>query len=139
MRIIADLHIHSRYSRATSRDMNLDTLALWAKVKGIDLLGTGDFTHPAHFASIEEKLEPTGNGLFVLKGKTREHKTTRFMLTAEVCNIYTWNGKTRKVHSLIFAPTLEAARKMTSEFQARQHPFRRQAHLRFSPAGENSP
>lgn len=117
MRIIADLHIHSGYSRATSRDMNLDVLSLWAKVKGIDLLGTGDFTHPMHFASIEEKLEPTGNGLFVLKeNNPKKINKTHFMLTAEVSNIYTSGGKTRKIHNLIFSPTIEAARKMNSAF-----------------------
>ncbi|MDO8426531.1 MAG: endonuclease Q family protein [Deltaproteobacteria bacterium] len=115
MRIIADLHIHSKYSRATSKDMNLNTLALWAKVKGIDILGTGDFTHPAHFASIEELLEPAEPGLFSLK-KDKGKAVPRFMLTAEVSNIYTQNGKTRKIHSLIFAPSMDAARKMNSAF-----------------------
>lgn len=116
MRIIADLHIHSRYSRATSKDMNLDLLASWAKVKGIDLLGTGDFTHPAHFASLEEKLEPAGNGLFVIKEKSGTTNPVHFMLTAEVSNIYTQDGKTRKVHNLLFAPSLEAVKKMNSAF-----------------------
>ncbi|MBI1913090.1 MAG: DNA helicase UvrD [Deltaproteobacteria bacterium] len=120
MHIIADLHIHSSYSRATSKDMNLDTLSLWAKVKGIDLLGTGDFTHPAHFASIEEKLEPTGDGLFVLKNSNNPKKSNNppinFMLTAEVSNIYSEGGKTRKIHNLIFAPSLEAAKKINASF-----------------------
>lgn len=114
MRIIADLHIHTKYSRATSREMNLDSLALWARQKGIDLISTGDFTHPAHFASIEEKLEPLGNGLFVLKGKASEDKAPRFMLTTEVSNIYSQGGRTRKIHSLIFAPSLDAAGKINS-------------------------
>lgn len=118
MRIIADLHIHSKYSRATSKDMNLDVLAQWARVKGIDLLGTGDFTHPAHFASIEEKLEPAGNGLFVPKKKSSSPKQTGFMLTAEVSNIFSQGGKTRKLHSLIFAPSLDAARKINAAFGA---------------------
>ncbi len=114
MRIIADLHIHSRYSRATSKDMNLEMLSLWAKLKGINVLGTGDFTHPAHFASIEEKLEPAGNGLFTLKSD--KINPVHFMLTAEVSNIYSQGGKTRKVHNLIFAPSIEAARKMNAAF-----------------------
>jgi uncharacterized protein (TIGR00375 family) len=116
MSIIADLHIHSRYSRATSREMNLPMIDHWAGLKGIDVVGTGDFTHPAHFAAIEEELIPTGNGLFVLKGKKTGPRTVHFMLTAEVSNIYTQDGKTRKIHSLIFAPTLEAASRMTSTF-----------------------
>jgi len=64
MRFIADLHIHSKFSRATSRDMVLDTLAHWAKVKGIRLLATGDFTHPEWLFLMKEKLKPSGNGFF---------------------------------------------------------------------------
>lgn len=116
MRIIADLHIHSKYSRATSRDMNLDVLAQWAAWKGIGLLGTGDFTHPAHFASILDKLEPSGKGLFVLKSQSGDETPLHFMLTAEVSNIFTQGGKTRKIHNLIFCPTIEAARKMNAAF-----------------------
>lgn len=116
MRIIADLHIHSSYSRATSQDMNLETLSRWAALKGIALLGTGDFTHPGHFASIEEMLAPAERGLFALKGSKAPG---RFMLTAEVSNIFKQGGRTRKVHSLIFAPSLEAARKMNAAFARR--------------------
>ena len=114
MRIIADLHVHTKYSRATSPQMNLLTMAMWARRKGIGLLGTGDFTHPAHFASIEEKLAPLTNGLFVLKGKENDDSATRFMLTAEVSNIYKQDGKTRKIHSLLFAPSIEAARRINT-------------------------
>lgn len=117
MRIIADLHIHSKYSRATSREMSLESVASWAKLKGIGLLGTGDFTHPAHFASIEDKLEPAGTGLFALKGKPGEDRV-HFMLTAEVSNIFSQGGRTRKVHSLIFSPSIEAARKMNAAFKS---------------------
>lgn len=99
--------------------MNLDTLAHWARLKGIGLIGTGDFTHPAHFASIEEKLIPAEPGLFALKDQPSQPNQVRFMLTAEVSNIFTQGGRTRKVHSLIFSPTLEAARKMNAAFAAR--------------------
>jgi uncharacterized protein (TIGR00375 family) len=99
--------------------MNLDTLAHWARLKGISLLGTGDFTHPAHFASIEEKLIQAEPGLFALKDQSGQANPVRFMLTAEVSNIFTQGGRTRKVHSLIFSPTLEAARKMNAAFAAR--------------------
>jgi uncharacterized protein (TIGR00375 family) len=105
MRFISDLHIHSRYSRATSRDMELETLATWGKKKGITLLGTGDFTHPTYFAEIRSKLEPCEEGIYVLKRGERE---TKFMLTAEVSNIFSQGGKVRKVHTLIFAPSLSA-------------------------------
>ncbi|HZX35518.1 MAG TPA: endonuclease Q family protein [Thermodesulfobacteriota bacterium] len=116
MRIIADLHVHSNYSRATSRDMTLEGIFPWAKTKGIDIVGTGDFTHPSHFSSIEKKLEPTGKGLFTKKNSGND---VQFMLTAEVSNIYTQGGKTRKIHNLIFAPTLEAARRINSELARR--------------------
>ncbi|MEK7881177.1 MAG: endonuclease Q family protein [Deltaproteobacteria bacterium] len=116
MRIIADLHVHSNYSRATSKDMTLEGIFPWAKRKGIDIVGTGDFTHPGHFSSIEKKLEPTGKGLFT---KKNSNDSVQFMLTAEVSNIYTQGGKTRKIHNLIFAPTLEAARKINFELARR--------------------
>jgi uncharacterized protein (TIGR00375 family) len=105
MRFIADFHIHSRYSRATSRDMELEGLALWGKKKGITLLGTGDFTHPTYFAEMRSKLEPFNEGIYVLKHGERE---TKFILTGEVSNIFSQGGKLRKVHTLIFAPNLSA-------------------------------
>jgi len=114
MRIIADLHIHTRYSRATSRDMDMASLSHWARIKGIDLMGTGDFTHPAHFAAIEETLEPSAPGLLAEKKKAGDKRPVHFMLTAEVSNIYRQDGRTRKIHSLIFAPTLEAAGKINA-------------------------
>jgi len=119
MRIIADLHIHSAYSRATSSEMNLSSVARWAGKKGISLVGTGDFTHPAHFASIEERLEPAEPGLFALKGQPEGAAPVRFMLTAEVSNIFTQSGRTRKIHNLIFSPTLAAAKKIDSALSAR--------------------
>jgi len=119
MRLIADLHIHSAYSRATSSEMNLSSVARWAGKKGISVVGTGDFTHPAHFASIEKELEPAEPGLFALKGQPDGPASARFMLTAEVSNIFTQSGRTRKIHNLIFSPTLEAARKINSALAAR--------------------
>lgn len=106
MRIVADLHIHSKYSRATSRDMEVETLARWAKWKGVNLLGTGDFTHPTYFAELRAKLEPQGNGLFTLK---RGERDVHFMLTVEVANVYSQGGRQRRIHTLIFAPSLEVA------------------------------
>ncbi|MBI5598551.1 MAG: DNA helicase UvrD [Deltaproteobacteria bacterium] len=114
MRITADLHIHTKYSRATSSGMTLETVALWAKRKGINLVGTGDFTHPAHFKAIEEKLAPSGSGLFAMKGKGSDGYAVHFMLTAEVSNIYTQGGRVRKIHNLIFTPSLEAAGRINS-------------------------
>lgn len=104
MRIVADLHIHSRYSRATSRDMEVETLARWARWKGVTLLGTGDFTHPTYFSELKAKLEPTGNGLFVLKRGPRD---IHFMLTVEISNVYVPDGRQRRIHTLVFAPSFE--------------------------------
>jgi len=114
MQIIADLHIHSKYSRATSKDMEVDTLAHWAELKGINLLATADFTHPTYFAELKEKLKPLGNGLFVLKkDKSPESvKGVHFILSTEVNNIYHQGGKLRKIHSIIFAPGFEITEKI---------------------------
>jgi uncharacterized protein (TIGR00375 family) len=106
MRFFADLHLHSRFSRATSKDMEVETLAHWAKKKGIGLLGTGDFTHPTYFAELRAKLEPLGNGLFRLK---KGDPGVHYILSTEVSNIYTQGGKGRRIHNLIFAPSFEVA------------------------------
>jgi len=97
MSFIADLHIHSKYSRATSKDMEIPSLTKWAKIKGISLLGTGDFTHPLWLAELKEKLTDEGGGLYSYGG-------VYFMLTAEVSNIYFKAGRTRKVHNIMVAP-----------------------------------
>ncbi len=112
MRFIADFHLHSKFSRATSKDMEVETLARWGKKKGISLLGTGDFTHPTYFAELRSKLVPLGNGLFELK---KEEKGVKFILTTEVSNIYTQGGKVRRIHNLIFAPSFEVAEAIRSK------------------------
>ena len=116
MRFLADLHIHSRYSRATSKDMSPEGVGKWAQLKGIRVIGTGDFTHPQWFQELGEKLEPTGNGLFTLN---KEFPATdvpgsckaevSFLLSAEISCIYSKNGRTRKVHALVLAPDFNAA------------------------------
>ncbi len=118
MKIIADLHIHSKYSRAVSPLMSLENLDAWADDKGISVIGTGDFTHPAWIKDIQKKLEPTESGLFKLR-KEFKKKTmkgtfaeTRFMLTVEISCIYSRGGKTRRVHNLIFTPSFESALKI---------------------------
>ncbi|MFG1607056.1 UvrD-helicase domain-containing protein [Actinoplanes sp. NPDC049265] len=115
---VADLHIHSRFSRACSRDLTLPNLAWWARRKGIALLGTGDFTHPAWFDHLKENLEPEGNGLFRyagedevakrLPGELRAQPAARFMLSVEISTIYKRDDRTRKVHHLIYLPDFEA-------------------------------
>ncbi|MDO8264831.1 MAG: endonuclease Q family protein [Candidatus Parcubacteria bacterium] len=113
MKIIADLHIHSKYSRATAKDMDLESLNKWAKVKGIKVLGTGDFTHPQWFSELKEKLEPAEIGLFKLK-KEKSDEAVRFMLTAEISCIYSKNNKTRRVHILILAPSFDTVEKINA-------------------------
>jgi len=112
MRFIADFHLHSKFSRATSKDMEVETLARWGKKKGISLLGTGDFTHPTYFAELRSKLIPLGNGIFELK---KGEKDVKFILTTEVSNIYTQNGKVRRIHNLIFTPSFEVAEVIRSK------------------------
>jgi len=109
MKFIADFHIHSRYSRATSPLMDLKNLDQWAQIKGIKVLGTGDFTHPKWFEEIKNELEPAESGLFQLKGG---NFSTRFILTSEISCIYSKKGKVRKIHILIFAPSIEAVEKI---------------------------
>jgi len=112
MRFIADFHLHSKFSRATSKDMEVETLARWGKKKGISLLGTGDFTHPTYFVELRSKLIPLGNGLFELK---KGEKGVEFILTTEVSNIYTQGGKVRRIHNLIFAPSFEVVEAIRSK------------------------
>jgi len=108
---VADFHIHSKYSRATSSQMEVESLAKWAEIKGIKVLGTGDFTHPQWFSDLKEKLEPAETGLFKLKNKSSE---TRFILTTEISCIYPKKGLTRKIHILVFAPSLVIAEKINT-------------------------
>ncbi len=112
MRFFADFHLHSKYSRATSKDMEVEALAQWAKKKGITLLGTGDFTHPTYFAELQSKLEPVGNGLLKLK---KGDPGIRYILTTEVSNIYSQGGKVRRIHNLIFAPSFETVEAIRSK------------------------
>jgi len=101
MRVVADLQLHSKYALATSKDMDLEHLAEGARVKGLNLLGTGDFTHPKWFSELKKKLEPIpGTGLYSYRGMT-------WMLAGEVSTVYEQERKTRKVHHLIYSPELE--------------------------------
>ncbi|PIQ90750.1 MAG: DNA helicase UvrD [Candidatus Omnitrophica bacterium CG11_big_fil_rev_8_21_14_0_20_41_12] len=112
MEFIADFHIHSKYSRATSRDMDIQHLAKWAKIKGITLMGTGDFTHHLWLEELKHTLEDCENGLFKYDG-------VYFMLTAEISSIYSKNGKGYRIHSLIFAPSFAAVDKINSVLLSR--------------------
>ncbi len=128
LEFLADFHIHSRYSRATSRDLTLEALHASALEKGITVLGTGDFTHPEWMKEIREKLVPAEDGLFRLREDlAREVEgrippacggRVRFLLTAEISNIYKKDGQVRKVHNLVFCPSLEAALQITGRLDA---------------------
>ncbi|MCS1411996.1 MAG: hypothetical protein M2R45_05199 [Verrucomicrobia subdivision 3 bacterium] len=121
----ADLHVHSKYSRATSKYLDLEHLAIWAQKKGIQVLGTGDFTHPAWMAEIQEKLVPAEPGLFKLREDLQQDieqqyqlppgQPTRFLLEVEISTIYKKGNKTRKVHHLIYAPDLEKADRIVDQ------------------------
>ncbi len=102
MEFCADFHIHSKYSRATSKEMVIEKIAESARKKGIALVGTSDFTHPAWFAELKEQLTPLDNGLF-------KHRDTQFILSTEVNNTYVKGGKLRRIHNVIFAPSFEKA------------------------------
>lgn len=120
---IADLHIHSRYSRATSRDCDLSHLEAAARAKGLQLLGTGDFTHPAWREEMRAALEPAEDGLYALRGELRINgalKNTpapRFVISGEISTIYKKAGKTRKVHHVILLPSLELAEELSRKLE----------------------
>ncbi len=107
MEFIADLHIHSKYSRATSRDMDIEHIAEWAKLKGITLMGTGDFTHHLWLEELRANLEDLGNGLF-------KYRDIYFMLTAEISSIYSKNGRGYRIHNIIFAPSFKTVDKINN-------------------------
>ncbi len=122
MKLIADLHIHSHFSIATSKQLVPEYLDLWARIKGINIVGTGDFTHPSWVDELEEKLEPAEEGLYRLRDEYRISKEwglsegfgdpVRFLLSAEISSIYKKKGKVRKVHNVVLAPDFETARKI---------------------------
>ena len=121
---IADLHIHSRFSRATSKEGDAPHLDLWAGRKGIGLVGTGDFTHPAWRAELQEMLTPAEEGFYTLKPQYRLAQETagaahppRFVLTGEISSIYKKNGRVRKVHNLILLPSLQAAEELSRRLE----------------------
>ncbi|WP_281762812.1 UvrD-helicase domain-containing protein [Pseudodesulfovibrio nedwellii] len=125
-RFTADLHIHSRFSRATSKNLTIRSLAAWGRLKGLTVLGTGDFTHPEWLAEIEDQLQDNGHGLFTLRdpgGLESEIPTfdgeipgrTRFMLQTEISSIYKRGGKVRKVHNLVYMPDLDSVKRFNEK------------------------
>lgn len=120
----ADLHLHSHYSRATSRDLDLERMWAWACRKGVSLLGTGDFTHPGWRGELREKLEPADDGFFRLKKRPGPgveelvpqscRADVRFILQVEISSIYKRDGRVRKIHNLVYVPDFDAAEHLSS-------------------------
>ena len=124
MKMIADLHIHSRFSMATSKEGTPENLDFWARKKGISLIGTGDFTHPVWREELKERLVSEGNGLYRLRDAYVKEESrkfpgegTRFVVSGEISSVYKKNGKTRKVHNVILLPSLEAADAMAQRLE----------------------
>lgn len=124
MKMIADLHIHSRFSMVTSKEGTPENLDFWARKKGISLIGTGDFTHPVWREELKERLVSEGNGLYRLRDAYVKEESrkfpgegTRFVVSGEISSIYKKNGKTRKVHNVILLPSLEAADAMAQRLE----------------------
>src|SRR5512133_2318173 len=128
MKYIADLHTHSPYSRATSKGSTLAGLYGWAKLKGINVVASGDFTHPTWFSALKELLDPAEPGLFRLKDEaaigsplpevTLSQSPVRFLLSAEVSCIYKRHGKVRKVHNLLYVPDFASAERVNKRLAA---------------------
>src|SRR3990167_8244073 len=129
MKFVADLHLHSKYSRAVSPQMTLENIERWARFKGINVVATGDFTHPFWFDKLKNELEETGNGLYRLKSLVHSSQFTvknsepitmnrepiYFLLSCEISSIYTQSGKGRRIHSLFFFPKLSSVEKFNLE------------------------
>lgn len=121
-----DLHVHSRFSRATSKDLNFPEMYYWAKMKGIEVLGTGDFTHPKWYEEMQEQLEEVEGGVYGLKEEwakeqdaklpgTVRARQMRFIPTVEISNIYRRHDKVRRLHNVIVAPSLEVVAKINNK------------------------
>lgn len=130
MKLVADLHIHSHHSIATSKKLVPEYLDLWARIKGINIIGTGDFTHPSWVDELEEKLEPAEEGLYRLRPEFRIEDEwllperfgdpVRFLLSAEISNIYKKGGRVRKVHNVVLAPDFETVRRIQASLGKRK-------------------
>ncbi len=126
--LIVDLHIHSHYSRATSKNCDFEGLYRWGKLKGINIIGTGDCTHPAWFAEMRDRLEPAEPGLFKLKDEFADpidaslppsvrNAFIRFVPSVEIASIYSKGGKVRKLHQLIILPSMEAVSELNARLE----------------------
>jgi DNA helicase II / ATP-dependent DNA helicase PcrA len=129
MKFLADLHIHSKYSLAASKNLDIENLYKAARMKGITVLGTGDFTHPGWFSEINEKLIPSEEGLYKLKKNISKRLdnsipeackgTTRFILSCELCSIFKKKGRVRKIHSIVLMPEINSVEKICMKLEKR--------------------
>ena len=122
MTFVADLHLHSKYSRAVSQQMVLPEMARWASLKGLDIISAADFTHPLWFRELKSQLKETSQGLYSLESGIRNQesgKSPLFLLTTEIASIYKQGEKLRRIHNLVFAPNLETVEKINKEFTKR--------------------
>jgi len=127
MKLVVDLHIHSFYSRATSKDLTFEHLYKWARIKGVNVVGTGDIAHPGWLKEMKDKLEPAEDGLFKLKNEFEKNigkeipkacnGIVRFLIGGEISNIYKRYDKVRKNHNLVFAPSFEATEKLQAQLE----------------------
>jgi uncharacterized protein (TIGR00375 family) len=122
MVIIADLHLHSKYSRAVSQQMIVSQIAFWATKKGINLVGTADWTHPLWLRELKENLEEAGEGIYKLKfqipnSKFQKEKSVYFILAAEIASIYSQGGKVRRIHNLVLAPSFAVVEKINEKLR----------------------
>ena len=108
MKLIADLHLHSKYSRAVSQQMVIPEIANWAKKKGINLVGAPDWTHPLQLRELKENLVETAEGIF----SARTEPKINFLLATEISSIYSQGGKTRRIHNLMVSPSFETVEKI---------------------------
>lgn len=121
MKFIADLHCHSKFSRATSEKADLDSSNLWAKKKGIKVIGSTDFTHPQWFKNLKQRLEPAEPGLYTLNEPkvnkdyiNLNQEPTRFLLSTEISCVYSKDNETRKIHILVFAPDFDTVEEINT-------------------------
>jgi len=116
MAYVADLHIHSRFSRACSQQLNISNLVKWAKLKGLDVLGTGDFLHPLWLTELKSQLKEDGSGFITYP----KDSSVKFVLTVEIASIYTHKGRGRRVHNLVFLPDFASAERFQKELLSKR-------------------
>lgn len=122
MTFVADLHLHSKYSRAVSQNMVLPEMARWASLKGLDIISASDFTHPLWLRELKSQLKEASEGLYILKSQITNDKSQSralFLLSTEISSIYKQGEKLRRIHNLVFAPNFETTDKINKEFTKR--------------------